>query len=378
MKKIIQFIILFILIATIPITVIAGGKSEDEATDSSSENSNNWIGECHYEHTEAGKTYKLDVYFNRKKLSTKISTAGGFVDFNLDDVLNYYNKYKACTNKLYIHKDSLKITFDKANNVGSYNLKSKKFYPENDDPWIVEKDGYSAQCYYSLSTCSSAECNSIDLININFNKEGFNVQVVDSDLKYKSGMSLTMNDGVSQTKFSGWDINLENLQDYYSKNASGCPTNIGWDTKGVLYLLNNPGTHKQKHGYSVTIKNDVSNSKNDEENLDGSAVGIDPTIPEITDCKSLLGDPDTKGSPAFYLVKAFHVIKYVALALMIVLSVMDLTGAVAKQDKDVMAKILKKLMMRFILCIIIFLLPYLLDKLLEYLVERQLDLCGVK
>ena len=101
-------------------------------------------------------------------------------------------------------------------------------------------------------------------------------------------------------------------------------------------------------------------------------------LPDITDCNFLLGDPDTSGSPAFYLLKAFHVIKYVALVLLVVLSVMDFTGAIAKQDKDAMAKVLKKLMMRFILCIIIFLLPYLIQLLLNYLVERQTDLCGIK
>lgn len=105
---------------------------------------------------------------------------------------------------------------------------------------------------------------------------------------------------------------------------------------------------------------------------------INTDLPEIAECTVLLGDPGTTGSPAFYLLKAFHVIKYVALVLMIVLSVMDFTSATAKQDKEAMAKILKKIMMRFILCIIIFLLPYFINLLLKYLVERQTDLCGIK
>ena len=98
---------------------------------------------------------------------------------------------------------------------------------------------------------------------------------------------------------------------------------------------------------------------------------------DIDNCQSLLGNPDIPGSPASYIVIAFDVIKYVALVLMIVLSVMDFTGAIAKQDKDAMAKVLKKLMLRFILCIIIFLLPWLVKLLLKYFVERQTDLCGM-
>ena len=102
-----------------------------------------------------------------------------------------------------------------------------------------------------------------------------------------------------------------------------------------------------------------------------------PTLPDLEKCNDLLGDPGTDGSPAFYISKAFHVIKYVAIVLLIVLSVMDFTGAIVKEDKDAMAKILKRMIMRFILCIIIFLLPYLIDLLLKYLVERSTDLCGI-
>ena len=99
-------------------------------------------------------------------------------------------------------------------------------------------------------------------------------------------------------------------------------------------------------------------------------------LESITECSALLGDPiEDIGSPAYYLVKAFHVIKYVALILLIVLSVVDVTGAIAKQDKDAMTKLLKKIMMRFILCVIIFLLPYLITLLLKYLVYRQTTWC---
>lgn len=99
-------------------------------------------------------------------------------------------------------------------------------------------------------------------------------------------------------------------------------------------------------------------------------------LESITECSALLGDPiDDIGSPAYYLVKAFHVIKYVALILLIVLSAVDVTSAIAKQDKDAMTKLLKKIMMRFILCVIIFLLPYLITLLLKYLVYRQTTWC---
>ena len=154
------------------------------------------------------------------------------------------------------------------------------------------------------------------------------------------------------------------------KIVNSCSDNNGNCIIYVLGAYNGQGT--------AGLKPDGTSS-NDTQLVDpGTITEITTDLPDITDCNALLGDPETPGSPAFYLLKAFNVIKYVALVLLVVLSVMDFTGAIAKQDKDAMAKVLKKLMMRFILCIIIFLLPYFISLLLKYLVERQTDLCGIK
>ena len=154
------------------------------------------------------------------------------------------------------------------------------------------------------------------------------------------------------------DMNSSCICQYYIPNSGGPVHNDEYDDYDVADSAFNP------------VKPDTTVSIIPSDNFN--------EIPDITECSLLLGKPEDPGTPAFYLSTAFHVIKYVALVLMIVLSVMDFTGAIAKQDRDVMAKILKKLMVRFILCIIIFLLPYLLDILLNYLVERQTDLCGIK
>ena len=81
--------------------------------------------------------------------------------------------------------------------------------------------------------------------------------------------------------------------------------------------------------------------------------------------------------PAYYLTVAFSVIRYVAIILLIVLTVIDFVGAVASQDNDIMNKAIKKLGKRFVLCIIIFLLPSLIKFILQYIYDRSIDLCGI-
>lgn len=100
-------------------------------------------------------------------------------------------------------------------------------------------------------------------------------------------------------------------------------------------------------------------------------------IPDNVTCNILLGNPSTVGSPAFYLVKAFEVIRYVAVILLVVLTVIDYVGAVASQDKDILAKVTSKAIKRLVICVVIFLLPMLIKFILQFISNRQLDLCGV-
>ncbi len=101
------------------------------------------------------------------------------------------------------------------------------------------------------------------------------------------------------------------------------------------------------------------------------------SMPEIKTCSDLLGSPSTPGDPAYYLVVAFNVIKYVAIILLIVLSVIDFIGAVASSDQEALTKATKKVIKRFVLCVIIFMLPVLLKYILTYVHNKNIDLCGI-
>ena len=95
-------------------------------------------------------------------------------------------------------------------------------------------------------------------------------------------------------------------------------------------------------------------------------------------CETLLGDPDVEGTPAYYLVFVFSVIKYVAIVILIVLSIIDFVGAVASHDNDILKKVVRKTLIRAILCVVIFLLPTIIEFILKYFADNAAGLCGIK
>lgn len=101
------------------------------------------------------------------------------------------------------------------------------------------------------------------------------------------------------------------------------------------------------------------------------------TIPNHN-CTSLLGDPNQgpdNPSPAYLLTYAFKVIRYVALIILVIASIMDFVSAVSSQDKDSLNKAVNKTIQRTIICIIIFLLPSIIQFVLTLLNDRAVNIC---
>ena len=84
-----------------------------------------------------------------------------------------------------------------------------------------------------------------------------------------------------------------------------------------------------------------------------------------TDCGYVLGDPNNSDSFAYLLQEIFDVIKFATPILVIVLSVIDYTKAVASSDKDVLVKTNKRTIIRIILGLCVFLTPTLLNFIFE-------------
>ena len=168
-----------------------------------------------------------------------------------------------------------------------------------------------------------------------------------------------------------------------SKNIKGCMYDgqEGFATcpsDSKENLLNISDNYGSVYSFKICTKNstDSGDSPNQEETETPSIESEEITPPSIDNCKSLLGDPTKAGTPSYYIVVAFKVVRYVAIILLVVLSVVDLVGAVASSDSDILNKTVAKIFKRFILCIIIFLLPMLLQFILHFINENY-TICGV-
>lgn len=96
------------------------------------------------------------------------------------------------------------------------------------------------------------------------------------------------------------------------------------------------------------------------------------------DCMGLLGSTSNPNEPAYYLSIAFNILKYLAIILLIVLTIADYLKAVISKDDEELSKTNAKFLKRFILAIIIFVLPTLIIMVLEWggLINDS-TLCGI-
>ena len=96
------------------------------------------------------------------------------------------------------------------------------------------------------------------------------------------------------------------------------------------------------------------------------------------DCDSILGNPKTSGTPAYYLQFAFNVMKYIAIVLLFVLTIVDFTKAIASNNQDEIKKCTQKALKRLIITVIIFLLPIIIRFILTILGVYSPGTCGIK
>lgn len=94
-------------------------------------------------------------------------------------------------------------------------------------------------------------------------------------------------------------------------------------------------------------------------------------------CDSYLGNPDIPGEPAYYLQFAFNIIKYAAIILLIVLTIVEFLKVVASSNQDAIKKMLPITIKRIILVFIIFMLPLLIKFLLTILGAYSPGTCGI-
>lgn len=95
-------------------------------------------------------------------------------------------------------------------------------------------------------------------------------------------------------------------------------------------------------------------------------------------CDAIFGNFDEKDNtqPAYYIHFAFNLMKYIAIAILIVFTFINYISAIASSNDDALKKANKNFIKRLIICVIIFFLPMLIEFLLELLGLVNDPLCG--
>ncbi len=113
------------------------------------------------------------------------------------------------------------------------------------------------------------------------------------------------------------------------------------------------------------------------DNSGGGYQVSESTDSEDVSCQSLFGRPTDRNAPAYYIVLAFDIIKYIAIIILVVMAVLDFVNAIASGKDDAINTAVKKVMVRFVICVIIFILPILLKFGLSLIDERAAHMCGI-
>ena len=97
---------------------------------------------------------------------------------------------------------------------------------------------------------------------------------------------------------------------------------------------------------------------------------------DVEDCQGIIGDPNEEGTFAFYLQMILSFIQYGGVGLVVVLTIVELTKAVASSDKDEVNKVINKTLTRVIFMVLLFVVPIIIKLMLD--IFNVYGDCGIK
>lgn len=278
------------------------------------------------------------------------SDTRSYPDNELESCPPYVQHPWGSTFKLAFHDKTSWDRLDYANYdsyEGTPNHSSFKqtFYDDDDYSYEINNTEWLGVCYYGDDSTADS--------TIYFNND-----------KYIIDIHNTMVSSIYA------DFTLEELLAAY-KRLGTCPTIYNYST---FYAV----VGNSFFTYDYSLEYSTQNSMILSPHSGSHVVPIEgETTPKVEKCESLLGSPNDTDpkSPAYYLSFVFSVLRYVAIIILIVFSIIDFVGASASQDDNELKKALGKVIKRAILCILIFILPTLLDVLLQFLHESAIKDC---
>lgn len=389
-KNIITFII--ILITLIPINVFA----EEYKLDF---NGNYSVKEafCTYEYSTSGINYKFKIEIKDEKINNVDSNIGKYKELVHLNTLKYSDFFKdkkfTCpvtvdVNYLALPSQGLRQGYhlevacdvetlgrqcNRAKLISSetgvrYNPKG-----ENDVDTIPKTEQLA--CAYQKATTNSTSAQLAAPTHLDYKKYTDNTHTI----KDRDNNIYTISSGALTSCPTDLYITLE----FQNKKIEGInitnSCNETTNTKCVVYrradLTNNPDSTLGEDG----------NSGQQVDKVDPDTIPkIDMDLPIDFDiaqgCESYLGNPEdsTNKPPAYYLQFSFNLMKYIAIILLLVLTVIEYAKAVASSNQDAIKKATMNTVKRLILAAVIFMLPMLIEFLFKVLGIYSSTTCGIK
>lgn len=306
-----------------------------------------------------------------------------YLDENSANYLKDKNNIK-CPSYAFWDKDEKDFCFSNDSN-GCSNISGHNFnrfnkttdYVSNKVETILTCGAISSGSSYKAGDTSfTISIDSQKGVNISYSTDKNNWQKLSSSADY---VTVKSNTGLETSAFF-WNNNLSepisnrnefnNLYYELSENGTKCPDlKFSYFTGNYYVYLENSFDDDVLVGEQEIDKPDTNDDTPDV---------IDPGFEfDVNDCESYLGDPDTDGTPAHYLKFAFNLIKYLAIVLLLVLTIIEFAKAITSSNQDAMKKAIQTSIKRLLIAVIIFFTPILIMFLLELFGIVGASTCGV-
>lgn len=188
------------------------------------------------------------------------------------------------------------------------------------------------------------------------------------------GKTIGINDYAGSNKVDFTNSYIDNMSDiekYCPKEGETYSSNENYDQEKC---------EQARKDSNLTVDNAEQNGQTEEELEKGYGEFKAQTNIEFNEasCNTLLGDTSVKGEPAYYLNFAFNLMKYAAIVLLLVLTIVEYAKAVASSNQDAIKKATTSTVKRLIIAMIIFLLPILINFVLRLLgIISTNGTCGI-
>lgn len=220
---------------------------------------------------------------------------------------------------------------------------------------------------------------------------GYNGIPHTTDYSYSKTIVCRVDDSKEKVSCSGVESDLD-YNDF--KNAGGCASNLyakwtatqratnygGQSGDSTLVTVELVVSESKKASYSDKGLSSIPLTASTE--LNDNSFGVNDNSSGLdfggndNGCTTYLGD-GTKGTPMYYINFAFDLIKYAAIVLLIVLTIIEFAKAVASGKDETIKKAGQITVKRLIMAVIIFFLPILINFILNILGISG-GTCGIK